>query len=105
MSTHPRPRLRVTVEPAGWRFDTDGAVALVSAAFAAGIRLPSSCRNGTCRACLCRASSGTVRYPTTEWPGVSAEERAAGWILPCIAQPETDLVIEVPAAMSAGQTG
>jgi len=37
--------------------------------------------------------SGRVRY-TIEWPGLSAEERREGYILPCIAYAVEDLVIE-----------
>jgi hypothetical protein len=33
-----------------------------------------------------------------EWPGVTREEKAQGWILPCVATADTDLVIEVPGA-------
>jgi ferredoxin len=63
----------------------------------AGIRLPSSCRNGTCRTCICLATSGAVRYKI-EWPGLSFDEKREGYILPCVAVAETDLVIVAPAA-------
>ena len=36
--------------------------------------------------------SGHVAY-RIEWPGLLAEEKADGWILPCVAYPQTDLVI------------
>lgn len=63
----------------------------------AGWRLPSSCRNGSCRTCLSRLQSGSVQY-RIEWPGVLREEQQQGWILPCIAYPHSDLVLEAPAA-------
>ena len=59
---------------------------------AAGIRLPSSCRNGTCRACIRRMAQGRVSY-RIEWPGLLPEEKAEGFILPCVAYPESDLVL------------
>jgi ferredoxin len=31
---------------------------------------------------------------TIEWPGLSAEEKAEGWILPCVAVAESALVID-----------
>lgn len=68
---------------------------LLQSALQAGILLESSCRNGTCRSCLCRLASGQVVY-RIEWPGLSAEEKADGYILPCVAYPVSDLVITLP---------
>ena len=59
---------------------------------AAGYALASSCRNGVCRTCICRLQSGHVNY-RMEWPGLSAEEKAEGWFLPCVAYPASDLVL------------
>ena len=58
----------------------------------AGLALLSACRNGTCRACICRLSSGQVMY-RIEWPGLSAEEKQEGYILPCVAYPLSDVVM------------
>jgi len=44
---------------------------------------------------MCHMSAGRVRY-TIEWPGLSKEEKVEGFILPCVAVAESDLVIEVP---------
>lgn len=66
---------------------------LLESALRAGIPMTSSCRNGTCRACLCRLVRGEVEY-RIEWPGLSREEREQGWILPCVALPRSDLDIE-----------
>lgn len=85
----------VDVEPAGLRFTARAGQTVLAAALQAGVALPSSCRNGTCRSCLCRLQDGAVSY-TVEWPGLSAEEKAEGFILPCVAQPRADLVIEAP---------
>jgi ferredoxin len=94
--SHDEPRHPVSIEPAGLRFDAPASLPLLKAAQAAGIRLPSSCRNGTCRACMCRLVSGTVEYGI-EWPGLLAEEKREGWILPCVALARSALVIEAPA--------
>lgn len=88
---------QVTVQPAGWRFSAPSGVSLLTAAQAAGIRLARSCRNGTCRACLCHLRTGKVRY-SIDWPGLSADEKAEGCILPCVAQPLSDVVIDAPGA-------
>ena len=65
---------------------------LLIAAEQAGIWMDSSCRNGTCRTCLRQLSSGTVSYRMA-WPGLSAEEKADNYILPCVAYPQSDVVI------------
>ncbi|AGR68425.1 ferredoxin-1 [Burkholderia pseudomallei MSHR4377] len=85
------------VEPLGAGFDAPESLSLLEAAGFAGVSLPRSCRNGTCRTCLCRLREGSVAY-RIEWPGVSAEEKAEGYILPCVAIAQSDLVIEVPHA-------
>jgi len=57
-----------------------------------GLDWPSSCRNGTCRTCLGQLLHGEVRY-TIEWPGLSAEEKAEGYVLPCVAYPGGDVTL------------
>lgn len=87
----------VTVEPAGLVFETSESVSIMEAAMLAGVDMPVSCRNGTCRTCLCRLNHGEVRY-RIEWPGVSTDEKKEGWILPCVAIAESDLSILAPYA-------
>ena len=89
--------MKVRIEPSGLDFETDAETTLLKAAEAAGIELPSSCRNGTCRTCICQRLSGETRH-IIEWPGLSAEEKAEGWILPCVAQALGDLTLDVPGA-------
>lgn len=84
----------------GWSWAAKAGDSLLESAEGAGVTLPSSCRNGTCRACLCRLLSGQVRY-RVEWPGLSAEEKAEGWILPCVAEALGDCTLAVPAASRA----
>ena len=88
----------VALVPSGWQFPASADRPLLRSAAQAGLRLPSSCRNGTCRACCCRLVRGSVHYRMA-WPGLSAEEKAEGWILPCVAYPGSDLEIEVPGAL------
>lgn len=61
----------------------------------AGVPWPASCRNGTCRACIGRLGAGTVRY-RVEWPGLLPEEKAQGCVLPCVAEPTSDVVLLGP---------
>jgi len=86
-------RFRITVLPEGWQFEGAPTQTVLEAARSAGHRLVSSCRNGTCRACLSRIVDGEVTY-RIEWPGLSADEKRDGFTLPCVAEPRSDLVIE-----------
>jgi ferredoxin len=92
------PTLRI--EPQGWRVPLPGRHALARRRAGAGIVLPRSCRNGSCRTCRCRLLAGEVRY-RVEWPGLLAEEKAEGWILPCVALADADVVIEADSARPA----
>ncbi|MEO6921600.1 MAG: 2Fe-2S iron-sulfur cluster-binding protein [Collimonas sp.] len=87
----------VRIEPKNWDFEASGAIPVMEAARQSAINLPSSCRNGTCRTCMCRLLSGEIRYQIA-WPGLSSDEKKDGYILPCIAYPQSDLVIEEPRA-------
>ena len=87
----------VRVLPADLQYDVEGDLTLLEAADMSRVQLPSSCRNGTCRTCICQLVSGEVVY-TVEWPGLSAEEKAEGWVLPCVARPVSNVVLDQPTA-------
>ncbi|HEX7748812.1 MAG TPA: 2Fe-2S iron-sulfur cluster-binding protein [Bordetella sp.] len=87
----------VTLQPSGWYFESRPRATVLLEARQAGIRLPSSCRNGVCRSCMCRMLQGQVEY-AVQWPGLSSDEKDEGWILPCVAQARSDLLIEAPGA-------
>ncbi len=102
MSPDPRapaqpPEPLLTLLPSGLQCPVAPGQSLLEAALAAGIDLARSCRNGTCRACLCRIAHGQVRY-RIDWPGLSPDEKAEGWTLPCVALPLGDVSLEAPAA-------
>ncbi len=90
----------VKVLPADLQYDVEGDLSLLEAAEMSRVQMPSSCRNGTCRTCLCRLVSGEVTY-SIEWPGLSAEEKAEGYVLPCVARPSTHVVLEQPDACAS----
>lgn len=90
-------RFAVRILPQGWTFEAAADSSVFQSAREAGIRLPTSCRNGTCRACMSQLRSGTVAY-RIERPGLTREERDEGWILPCVARPTSGLDLEVPEA-------
>lgn len=91
---------RLEIAPQGWQLACRPEQTLLLAALAAGVRLPHSCRNGTCRACMSQLTQGRIRY-RIEWPGLSAEEKAQGWILPCVAYAcEGPLQLQAPQAQA-----
>lgn len=91
-TANPEPVYSARLLPEGQSFDAAAGTPLLQSALQAGIFLESSCRNGTCRSCICRLASGKVSYRIA-WPGLSAEEKAEGWILPCVAYPASDVVL------------
>jgi ferredoxin len=81
------------VLPGNAQFAAPASLSLLEGALLDGVRLPNSCRNGTCRACISRLHAGTVRY-RVEWPGLSLDEKEEGFILPCVACPTSDVEFE-----------
>jgi len=92
------PSALLRIEPQGWVVKVPAGVTLLAAAEAAGVVLPSSCRNGTCRACICPMIAGEVVY-AIPWPGLSREEKQEGQVLPCVAHARGDVVLSVPGAV------
>lgn len=88
-------KFRIRLEPQGAIFDCAPDQPLLLAALAAGIALPWSCRNGTCRTCISRLVDGRIEH-RIPWPGLSAEEKAEGFILPCVAEPRSDATLHQP---------
>ena len=83
---------RVTVQPGGETFEAAADQTLLLAGLASGISLPWSCRTGTCRTCIARLLSGCIEH-RIPWPGLSLEEKAEDCILPCVAEPRSDVTI------------
>jgi ferredoxin len=82
----------VTLRPGGESFGAAADQTVLLAGLAAGIALPWSCRTGTCRSCISRLIEGRIEH-RIPWPGLSAEEKAEGFILPCVAEARSDLTI------------
>jgi ferredoxin len=94
----PKRPYSIHIKPSAMHFEQRERQSLLQSALAQAIRLPSSCRNGTCRTCMCKLESGVVAYQI-EWPGLTREEKQEGWILPCVAEAQSDLVIAVSDAI------
>ncbi|RCW76515.1 2Fe-2S iron-sulfur cluster-binding protein [Pseudorhodoferax soli] len=77
------------------QFEAPTGLPVLLAAERAGLAMESSCRNGTCRSCICLMEAGSVAYHIA-WPGLSLDEKREGWILPCVAYPTADLALALP---------
>lgn len=94
----------MTIAPLNRCIQVSADSTLLQSAREAGIRLANSCRNGTCRACLCVIEAGSVAYRIA-WPGLSREEKAEGCVLPCVAYPTSDLALRAPSAQPIPDKG
>lgn len=92
-SPYPNPTMFVArTEPDDLQVDASSEDPLLLSLEMGGSNWPSSCRNGVCRTCIGQLISGSVRY-AVDWPGLSAEEKAEGYVLPCVAHPCSDVVL------------
>jgi glycine betaine catabolism B len=82
-------RLRLSVT--GRETNVESSETLLDAAERAGARIASFCRAGICGTCRTRLVSGEVRC-TAE--ALSAEDRARGYVLPCVSRAAGDCVLE-----------
>jgi ferredoxin-NADP reductase len=64
---------------------------LLEIAEAEGIVIPSSCRSGVCQACRTRVADGDVDCQSSV---LDPDDRAQGFILPCVSWPQSDVVLE-----------
>lgn len=83
------------IEPGGHQVEVPAGENVLSAALAAGIAIPYSCRAGRCASCKSRLVSGVIEYPKGTPPGITAAEIARGDVLLCQAQPRSELHVEV----------
>ena len=93
MSSSPSA-FQISVQPSGRAFVTQASEAILTAAIRSGVGLPYGCKDGACSSCKCKKLSGSVVHGPHSERALSAEEEAAGLILPCCAVPTSDVVIE-----------
>jgi len=84
---------KITFQKSGKTFDWESSFNnLLDFAEAKGIQMESSCRIGVCGSCKVKLLSGSVTMETED--GLEDGDRADRMILPCVAVPESDLVID-----------
>nr|WP_315466786.1 2Fe-2S iron-sulfur cluster-binding protein [uncultured Undibacterium sp.] len=96
----PSLQYRIRFEQHDIEFQCAANETVLHAALKGGVVIANSCRNGTCRTCLCHLRSGQVDY-LVAWPGLSFDEKADGYILPCVATPLSELIIDKLVLSSA----
>lgn len=77
---------------------------VMEAAFKARINLPSDCRDGACGTCKSFCASGKFDPGDFIDDALTEEELEAGFMLTCQAQPETDMVVEIPTTSDVAKT-
>ncbi len=84
----------VTLLPSQRTFSAPADVDLLSSAIRQGISLPYGCRDGVCGSCKCKKISGEVLHKPHNRKALNELEWQSGYILPCCAVPQTDVVLE-----------
>jgi ferredoxin len=81
--------------PAGARrqLEVSSGEFILTAAYRAGLDLPSMCLQGWCLTCAARAESGG-QWDQSQSRRYFPQDRAAGFLLPCTAQPRSDLTLK-----------
>lgn len=82
----------VQLRRSGRTVSCDEAHTVLETLEAAGVRLPSSCRQGMCGTCKLTLVEG--RVDMAHQGGIRPREIQRGGFLPCCSRPETDLVID-----------
>ncbi|WP_286239507.1 2Fe-2S iron-sulfur cluster binding domain-containing protein [Neptuniibacter halophilus] len=62
--------------------------------------IPVGCRGGGCGVCKIRLLAGEIYSKPMSSAHISAQERAAGYVLACRVFPRSDLLIEIPTTES-----
>lgn len=94
---------QVQILPSGHTFISEGNSNLLEAGLRAGLALGYGCSNGNCGKCLAKVVSGDVEKIQHHDYHISAAKQASGHVLMCCNAAVTDVVLEAPEALSAGE--
>ena len=91
--TDSSPKHTVNLRNLGLTLEVGQDEPIYDAALAQGIQLPIACRYGGCITCAAKMIAGKVRQPNAT--ALNRRQSRAGYILLCVARPQTDCVIDV----------
>lgn len=74
-------------------FSSEPGQSLLEAAETSGLTLPYSCRSGRCSTCKSKVSGATDVL--LDEAGLSADEKADGWVLACARAAKSDLTLDI----------
>lgn len=77
---------------------------IMDAAYKARINIPSDCRDGACGTCKSFCVSGEFDPGDFIDDAMTEDELDRGYILPCQAEPESDMILEVPGTSEMAKT-
>ena len=86
---------QITIKPSEHSFACDDGETVLAAAMRADLMIPYGCRNGACGTCKTRLLEGVVDYGHFQPGTLTDTEKRQGYVLLCVARPQTDLVVEV----------
>ncbi|HCE2180851.1 TPA: 2Fe-2S iron-sulfur cluster binding domain-containing protein [Vibrio parahaemolyticus] len=82
---------QVHLLPIDVTFEVKEGETVLEAALNNNIRFPHRCQVGACAMCMCKKLSGEVTYHLE--PMLTNKELQQGWIFPCQAYTESNLVL------------
>lgn len=88
-------QFRITLQPSGHVLAVRADESVLEAALRLGYDVPYACQQAACGICRGRLLSGALHYEDDVKPyGLFEQEIADGYVLLCIARPQSDAVIE-----------
>lgn len=87
----PASSVRVTFDASRLTVSASSSSTLLETAEAEGVHIASSCRSGVCQSCRTRLKSG---HADCRSDLLDADDRANGYVLPCVTWPVDDCVLE-----------
>jgi len=77
---------------------------VADASYRQRINIPLDCRDGACGTCKALCESGRYDGGTYIADALSADEAAAGYVLPCSMKPRSDLVLQIASTSQVAKT-